>query len=280
MSVGDYYLVVHENGSTSVGCRQVGEVMHPIVGPSVEAHELYVAGLKLRERFAERRSLCIWDIGMGAAANALTAAQALRDLPGKLQIISFDRTASALAFARANAAKFGYLKDCIQSLDALLLDGRTELELDGLLVEWTYREGEFLDQLTGEWPEPEVIFFDAWSPLKNPGMWTLEVFAELHRQLKRPCSLATYSRATCVRSALLLAGFYVGQGLGVGAKEESTIAATELELLDSPLPASWLARAERSHSGRPLLADRFEQVPLPAEMLEQLRNHPQFRVDA
>ncbi|MGB0579609.1 MAG: MnmC family methyltransferase, partial [Limisphaerales bacterium] len=212
MSVDDYYLVQHENGSSSVGCRQTGEVMHPIVGPEVEARSLYVDGLKLRERFGECDSLCIWDIGMGAAANALTAAQALRDLTGKLRIISFDRTASALAFARDHEARFGYLKDCRQSLDALLNEGRTTIELDGLLVDWVFREGEFLDELAGDWPAPDAIFFDAWSPLKNPGMWTLQVFEQLHQRLGRPSSLATYSRATCVRAALLLAGFYVGQG--------------------------------------------------------------------
>ena len=97
MSVGDYYLVEHENGSASVGCRKTGEVMHPVVGPSIEAQSLYVEGLDLRKRFAEQQSLCIWDVGMGAAANALTAAQSLRDLDGELKIISFDRTAAHLS---------------------------------------------------------------------------------------------------------------------------------------------------------------------------------------
>ena len=45
-------------------------------------------------------------------------------------------------------------------------------------------------------------------------MWSQPLFAELYRLLDpaRPCALATYSRSTMLRVALLLAGFFVGTG--------------------------------------------------------------------
>ena len=61
---------------------------------------------------------------------------------------------------------------------------------------------------------PHAIYFDAFSPAKNPAMWTLPVFQNLFRTLdpQRPCALTTYSRSTLIRATLLLAGFFFGVG--------------------------------------------------------------------
>jgi hypothetical protein len=127
-------------------------------------------------------------------------------------------------------------------------------------------------------PKPHAIFFDAFSPAKNPAMWTLPVFENLFRQLdpEQPCALATYSRSTMVRVALLLGGFFVGRGRPSGVKEETTVAANRLELLDEPLNGEWLARARKSDSAEPLREASYRQAPLSGESWAQLRAHSQF----
>ena len=55
-----------------------------------------------------------------------------------------------------------------------------------------------------------------------------------------------------MRVALLLAGFFVGRGGATGEKHETTVAATDRELLAQPLGAEWLRRVERSTCGAPL----------------------------
>jgi tRNA U34 5-methylaminomethyl-2-thiouridine-forming methyltransferase MnmC len=76
-------------------------------------------------------------------------------------------------------------------------------------------------------PPPHAILFDAFSPAKNPAMWTASLFSDLHQCLnpQRPCAMPTYSRSTMLRVTLLLAGFFVGAGRATGEKEETTIAA-------------------------------------------------------
>src|SRR5208283_2816198 len=98
---------------------------------------------------------------------------------------------------------------------------------------------------------PHAIFHDAFSPAKNPAMWTLPLFENLFRVLDpaRPCALTTYSRSTMLRATLLLAGFFVGVGHATGEKEETTIAANDLNSISEPLDRRWLDRARRSHSG-------------------------------
>ena len=127
-------------------------------------------------------------------------------------------------------------------------------------------------------PSPHAILFDPYSPKKNPAMWTALLFADLFRQLdpQRSCALATYTRSTMARVALLLGGFFVGVGHPSGLKEETTVAASRLELLDEPLDHRWLERAKCSHSAEPLSGPVYRQAPLSPETWEKLRQHPQF----
>src|SRR5437773_11618301 len=121
--------------------------------------------------------------------------------------------------------------------------------------------------------------FDAFSPAKNPAMWTLPLFSRLFQQLdpNRPCALATYSRSTMLRVTLLLAGFYVGAGHATGEKEETTIAANTLGLIDKPLDRKWLQRARRSDCAEPLHEPVYKKARLSPETGEKLQNHLQFR---
>jgi len=88
--------------------------------------------------------------------------------------------------------------------------------------------------------------------------------------------MPTYSRSTMLRVTLLLAGFYVGIGHATGEKEETTIAANTLDLIDEPLPAAWLRRARLSKSAEPLWEPVYRQARISPETWEKLRRHPQF----
>ena len=109
-------------------------------------------------------------------------------------------------------------------------------------------------------------------------MWTAALFADLFRRLdpQRPCALATFTRSTMARVALLLGGFFVGVGHPSGLKEETTVAANRLDLLDEPLDRCWLERAKCSHSAEPLSGPVYRQAPLSPDTREKLRQHPQF----
>ena len=94
-------------------------------------------------------------------------------------------------------------------------------------------------------------------------MWTVPLFAGLFRRLdpQRPCALANYTRSTMARVTMLLGGFFVGVGHPSGLKEETTVAANRLDLLDEPLDRRWLERAESSHSAEPLSGPVYRQAP-------------------
>ena len=80
-----------------------------------------------------------------------------------------------------------------------------------------------------------------------------------------------------MRVTWLLAGFFVGVGHATGEKEETTLAANTLALLDEPLDHKWLARARRSTSAEPLHEAKYRQAPLSEETWARLQAHPQFQ---
>ncbi len=279
----DYHLVQLANGAYSLHSTTHRETFHPVIGPAAEAQALYVEQLELPRRFAENQGdFVLWDVGLGAAANVLTVLKALRNHPGRLRIVSFDHSLQPLEAGIQHAEKLGYFDEYEITAKTLLNQGQVEFKNGLSTVLWQLHLGDFPtllhsnDALT--WPKPHAILFDAFSPAKNAAMWTLPLFQRLYQLLDpdRACAMPTYSRSTLLRVTLLLAGFRVGTGHATGEKEETTIAANQPTLIQSPLGQVWLKRASNSTSAEPLHQAQYCQLPLSDSSRQKLLCHPQF----
>lgn len=279
-----YQLVRLNNGICSVRSLADAETFHPVIGPVAEAEALYVNQLRLRERLQNHSGeFVIWDVGLGAAANAVTVLRATRDIACKIRLVSFDHTLEPLEFALKNAAALGYFGGYENHLKEFLQKHRVAFQDGRQAVNWEFHLGDFPSLLTRaaakQFPKPHAILFDAFSPAKNPAMWTLPLFTNLFHLLdpQCPCALPTYSRSTILRVTLLLAGFFVGVGHATGEKEETTIAANDLSLIAGPLDRRWLDRARRSHSAEPMMEPAYRIAPLSAATWEKLLACSQFK---
>jgi tRNA U34 5-methylaminomethyl-2-thiouridine-forming methyltransferase MnmC len=279
----NYRIVKLAGGAHSVRSVIHHETFHPVIGPVAEAEALYVKQLNVRARIEHHRGeFVIWDVGLGAAANPLTVLRAVRDLPAAIRIVSFDQTLEPLEFALGHVATLDYLRGYEEELRKLVARHEVAFRDGNAEVNWTAHIGDFPSLIetkdAEKWPKPHMILFDAYSPAKNPAMWTQPVFARIYQLLDpaRPCAMPTYSRSTMLRVSLLLAGFYVGVGHATGEKEETTIAANTLDLVAEPLGPAWLNRARNSTSAEPLWRPEYRQASLSADTLEKLEVHPQF----
>jgi tRNA U34 5-methylaminomethyl-2-thiouridine-forming methyltransferase MnmC len=283
-SATGYRIVKLASGAHSVHSLAHAETFHPVVGPVVEAEALYVRQLGLQQRLKQHQGdFVVWDVGLGAAANVVTVLRAAREIGGSLHLVSFDHTLEPLQFALQNTGHLPYLLGYEPQLQELLERHETAFTLDNLKVRWEMHLADFPTLLkqpaTRSLAKPHAILFDAFSPAKNPAMWSLPLFTDLFNLLdpSRPCALPTYSRSTILRVTLLLAGFHVGVGHATGEKEETTIAANTPALLTTLLDQRWLQRAHRSTSAEPLSEAVYRQAPLAPATWEKLRQHPQFR---
>lgn len=259
-------------GHLAIRCTTAGEVMHPGVGPLQEAAALYVAQSHLVARLeqAAPAPLTLFDVGLGAASNAVAARAAVkqaRSPQARLRLVSFEQDLGALALALAHGADFGLTGEHADAARALLAAGVHH----GAGVDWHLQRGELLatlERLPDEALRADVIFWDPFSPRANPTLWTVRAFAAARAVAGPRCTLFTYSASTATRVALLLAGWAVGVGDATGAKDETTAAAVSAADLARPLPAAWLARPARPDAPRP--------SDCPADVLDRLRALPQF----
>jgi len=277
-------VVTLANGVASVYSADYDETFHPVIGPVAEAEALYVRQLRLPERVRDcTEEFVIWDVGLGAAANVLTVLRALSTYKRAVNVVSFDCTLEPLQFGLQHGGELGYFDGFEELIQKLLCDYSVAFQHGAARVDWSVHVGDFpkfVDSAEAEpLPKPHAILFDAFSPATNPAMWTHPLFARVYELLDpaRACALPTYSRSTMLRVSLLLAGFYVGVGHATGEKEETTIAANSMTLIDEPLDRKWLERARRSTSAEPLWTPEYRQAKMGETTWERLRQHSQFK---
>ena len=264
-----FELVTTKTGAISIRNNVVGEIMHNPVGPWVEANALYVDQSRLRERLslATIEPLVVFDVGLGAAANALAALVCARETDGRgLSLVSFERDLALLRFALESSSHFAHFKGYEEGLTQLLQTG----EWSSGKHSWKLHHGDFsvcLDaHLASHGEKPHVIFYDPYSPKVNREMWSTAIFSKIRGACREPAeggtSLYTYSQATRIRVSLLRAGFHVGYGAPTGLKTETTVASTDFGQLASPLGASWLERWSRSHDRYPYDCEKASEAAM------------------
>lgn len=254
------------DGFASIEHLASGEVMHSVVRPDEEAHRVYVAQSK---RLAGGQPLVVWDVGLGAAHNAMALIRA--ELRAPIELVSFERDLDGLRLALAHTGPFAHLRHPAPHV----LARRGRFEREGLV--WRLVEGDFLDRYQAE-PPPDVIFWDPFSQKVDGELWTLATFRALYAHLRGPVELFTYSASTAVRSSLLAAGFRVARGVATGPKAETTIA-IKGELEHGWLDLDWLGLDWLERRARAPLRARFgADVPeaLYAEVDAAVENHVQW----
>ena len=282
----EFQLKKLKSGEWTLHSVAEGETFHPVIGAEKEARLLYLEQFHFIKRCQQQGdTLVVWDVGLGAAGNALHAVSEWTRSPVRnLTLVSFDLHDQALCYAlearKRHPGAFPWLKgfNWLEILEKKGLD----LQISGCSLHWRWYLQDFPDLVVSGGisfvPMPELIFYDAYSPAKCPRMWSLELWGNLHARLTAhgPCEIAFHSRSTALRVTLLLAGFFVGRGVSIGEKDETTVAATCLELLRQPLDATWLGRVLRSTSARPFTGLPGGEGRIGGYEYQRLAEHPQF----
>jgi queuine tRNA-ribosyltransferase len=287
-ALGNYEIHTAWEGFASIRQISSGEIMHSRTPPMEEAQKLYIEQSHLARRLRETTiesdqsaPLVIWDVGLGAAANAMAAIHCYESAAAQnpvraMGIISFENDLDSLRLAFRHNRDFPYLR---HSGPAGILQNGVWQSRKFPKLSWRLLSGDFLETMADAPAPPDLIFFDMFSTKTSGDQWTLNAFRKLfHACAGRSAELFTYSCSTANRVALLAAGFYVAVGRNAGEKLETTIALTPAACPDPSLcchdllGSAWLAKWNRSRAKFP------DEIPVTehAAFEQLIRNHPQF----
>jgi queuine tRNA-ribosyltransferase len=269
--LGDYEIVQSLDGFSSIRQLSSGEKMHPFSDPSDEARRLYIEQSKLSERLEEETSqpLVIWDVGLGAATNAMAVVNCVMQHSAAkrfLQFYSFEKDLDPLKLSLRHPDRFVHLRHAAPH--QLLKEGVWKNNK----MHWELFVGDFLETLDSA-PAPDLIFYDPFSYKTDSELWTTRVFSRIfERCAGKATELYTYSSSTAVRAALLTAGFFVSKGAATGPRTETTIATTVSKTESPLLDLTWLDRWRRSDAKFPVGISDADKM----QFETRITRHPQF----
>ncbi len=199
-------LIYTDDGSLTLHNDEYNEAYHSWGGALLESQQIYFEGCQVLEKAQLKNKISILDIGFGLGYNAFYSIYEIRRKAPQcfIKIVSLEKDPDILSFSdvpeeikqTANEIKQNWSKKNNQytyqthNLDFKLLidDARKSL------------------QLISE--KFDAVYLDAFSPQKNPELWTEDFFNLLYQRMERDGLLATYSISTPVLVGLINAGFH------------------------------------------------------------------------
>ena len=202
------------------------DVYHSADGGLAQSRHVFLAGNELPARWKARPAFVVLETGFGLGLNFLAAWDAWRRDAGRsrrLHFVSVESRPFSGADLAAALAPFAELQPLAQALVNLWpppLAGFHRLHFDGGNVILTLLFGDVREMLPQLVARVDAFFLDGFTPARNPGMWSPEVVRELARLAAPEATIATWTVAGGVRTALGDAGFRVAKREGFGSKRE------------------------------------------------------------
>ncbi|MCK5051068.1 MAG: hypothetical protein KAS53_04975 [Candidatus Cloacimonetes bacterium] len=207
-------LIKTKDGSYTAFSEDTGEHYHTISGAIEEAFEKHVNALGIEN------GMHILDFCFGLGYNSIAACKGHTNL----QIIGLENDMKILEAMKdieipdVLKTEFAPFRNIVESLDVTdSNNNRIQILLGDAL------------QTIDELPDGifDRVFFDPFSPKKQPEMWSEEIFQKIHNKMKIGAKLSTYSCAKQIRKNMISAGFKVIDGPVVGRRSPATIAMKE-----------------------------------------------------
>lgn len=204
--------VATADGSLTLKNTDIGEDYHSSLGAKKESRTLYIERSGFTEQLTQNTA--VLDVGLGLGYNALTTIEAWLDAenPANLDITSLEINPDLVKKLASGHASW------MEDWSPLWLELCSSIEISSSqpYLEWPHPNGSKLNWqiLIGDATEltlPETTYHyvwqDAFSPTKNPTMWSVTWFKKVRSKADDDCKLMTYSVSRVVKDNLVEAGW-------------------------------------------------------------------------
>ena len=213
------------DGSKTLYMPSIDEHYHSVKGALTESMHIFIdCGL----RHSAAQSPLILEIGFGTGLNAyLTLLEAEKE-KRNISYTAIER----YPLEHTAADKLGYCllpeMDNKKLFDALHLSAWEEQVRMTEHFTLLKRQADFTD--TDSWKDIkkyDIVYFDAFSPEKQPEMWSAQIFSQLYKNMNHNGILTTYCAKGCIRRMMQDAGFAVERLPGPPGGKREILRATK-----------------------------------------------------
>ncbi len=198
-------LIQTKDGSYTLYSREFDECYHS-TNDGAFNESLYKHVIPAFSFFKDKEKLTILDICFGLGFNTLATLFYIRqnNLSKKLHIISpeLDKELVQGLSNFSYPKEFTPFKNIIHSLSENFFYEDESLKIEILL-------GDAREEIKKIDTTFDIIYQDAFSPKKNPTLWTKEWFSQIRKRVHQNSILTTYSVATSIRLSLYENGFSI-----------------------------------------------------------------------
>jgi tRNA U34 5-methylaminomethyl-2-thiouridine-forming methyltransferase MnmC len=219
-----YKEVLTEDGTTTLFSERFGEACHSTSGARAETLLHYIGGCQIKEK-ARHDSVTILEVGFGLGMGLITTWEETKDLPAKINFISLEIDPELVHWFHETYKDHPLFHDPKFSFYVITGDARIELP-------------KYLATHPVRW---NAIYQDAFSPKRNPVLWTKEWFELLKSGSTTDVIMSTYSASSSIRKSMIEAGWKITPGEKFGPKRTSTRA--KLEGVTDPTILDALSRS-------------------------------------
>jgi len=211
--MGMYKVITTKDGSNTIYNQELDEHYHSINGAVQESRHVFInAGFKA----IRKPEFSVLEVGFGTGLNALLSLKECVHLEKKIQYTAIELFPLSLEYVE----KLNY-NDIIGEAESLHKMHSCEWN------SWVAINDQFLlkklkaDLKMIHLPDRyDLIYFDAFSPQKQPELWSADIFEKIASACNEAAVFTTYSAKGSVRRALQKAGFVVERIPGPCGKRE------------------------------------------------------------
>ncbi len=208
-------LQITSDGSHTLFVPEIDECYHSSHGAIQESQHIFIeAGLKQ----CPKDEICVLEVGFGTGLNALLALVEAERSGKKIQYIALEKypvDSEKTLLLNYPAMIDSDKQDVFNLLHTSMWNEPIEITSYFTLHKI---ETDFTQHIHSQ--HYDVVFFDAFSPEKQPEMWLVEQFEKLYKSCNLGAVLTTYCAKGIVRRAMQEAGFKVERLPGPPGKRE------------------------------------------------------------
>ncbi len=207
-------IIITGDRSHSIFNKELNEHYHSDKGALSESKHVYIENGLAQ---IKKTSINILEIGFGTGLNALLSYYFAKSNRLVINYLTIEKFPLSIQLIRQ-----------LNYTDLLSLDNNTFSKMHECLwnKEVKIDENFYLHKIKTDLvnfdftilPEIDLVYYDAFSPSKQPELWTADLFIKIYQKMAPNSLLTTYSSAGIVKRALRAAGFSVRRKPGAGGK--------------------------------------------------------------